>query len=325
MGIDFKSPTTPGPKRDRATIKLLAYYVKQIAEAEGVDEKKRLEYVPEYVLGTLRNKWALAAWEDNEVEAHQRFEHERDVAAYEKEKAEVCAELGVDEEAFRFLTQLVFSAVGGRQVLPVWPQVLLDGQPPSQHKVTSMHIILLTQWDDGRLLAKSNLVHSELATVAGGIADGEGLSNAVAAAHILKTMKGWIEDVTERGTDAWHREGDDHGGEAPYDMLMGMLRYIITANQYARDGKQVDLAKFAAETGMRLDTLQQLRVVPPLDRRFVDNMDSWMRLVQAMLKPPMTPEVKKVLEQRRAQRAALQQPQAPVAKPDKPLYGGWDG
>ncbi len=316
MGIDFTEPTTPGTKRDQATVKLLAYYVKRIAEEEGTSEKKRLEYVPEYILGSLRNKWAVAMDDDPAMRNH--FE----MTEYEKEREEVCTKLSVDEEAFRFLTQLVFSAVGGRQVLPVWPQVLLYDQPPSKHPVKSIHIVLLTEWEDGRLLPMSNLVHAELATIAGGLCDGQGMSNAVTAAHILKTMKTWVEDVTEKGTDTWYGLASDHGGDNPFNVLMGMMLYIITANKAVRDGKQLDLVKFAATSGMRLETLQQLRVVPPLDPKVVDNMENWMRLCQAMVRPPMPPEVRKILEQRRNERAAMK---ASKQAPGKLLYGGWDG
>lgn len=306
MAIDITKVIPPSPQRDNEGVRVMRHYFKLFCQEENIPEGQALQVVPEYLFNWLRQRWGGIL---DEVEGYA-------LAAYEQERDEVCDKLKVHPDHFLFVTKLAYSYAGPSQVTPIWPSVVLVDRPPPKVPLRSLHACFLLEWEDGSFMPYSCFVPAELASTAGVPAE-NGLTDAVVANQLWAFVRSWVADIVTQGIDVLRdTKSSRYGGEYPFNVLMGLMRYIVEANKAIRDGTTVNIAKFAEEHGLTAETMKRLGgTVPQLDPKILDYMDGYLRLCQAMIRPPMPKEYRDEIARRRAARAI---------KP-KTISGGWDG
>lgn len=109
--------------------------------------------------------------------------------------------------------------------------------------------------------------------------DGPGFADSTVAMILTSRFKEFIEPLVDMGLDGLHDRGESYGGDYPFEVLMGAM----------------------------------LQVIPQLKPELHAHLKGYMRLCQAMLRPPIPPEVRAAMEAKKRQ----------AANPGKAL-GGWD-
>lgn len=159
------------------------------------------------------------------------------------------------------------------QILSVWPRVLLHGRPVPKNPVRHIHLLPIVEWEDGKIMPLSIFTPREFAPNAT-------LTDGMVAALFQQQVQAIVGQIAEMTLDGIHEHSaDSYGGDAHFDVLMGAM----------------------------------LQVIPQLKQEHQVYVHKWMRLVQAIIRPPMPEHVKahvKAVRERMNQR-------------DQQVRGGW--
>jgi len=193
------------------------------------------------------------------------------------DRDQVKQQIGVSDLALDFLTEILRSTGGPLMLAPVWPLITMAHRGDPRHRVKLLSFSMLITWDDGVAFPVTVSLPAEM--MEGGVINDAFLGSQVAKAHGV-FMRQLVEDTLDGMHDKY---GTPMGGDYPFEVLMGSF----------------------------------LKIIPQLKPELHDHLKAYMRLIQSLLRPALTPQAKQRLEYLRAKRRAADQP-----PPDTP--GGWD-
>ncbi|MCH7876119.1 MAG: hypothetical protein IH965_12570 [Gemmatimonadetes bacterium] len=206
--------------------------------------------------------------------------------------AELCGEVDVPTKIFDLLIALTRDPLGANQLVGVWPQVTLAVRGIPVHELASIHNVVLLKWKDGAVTPLSSFVPAELASQNGVLTDGSVCTLIQVGANNLSRM------VLESSLDTLHDHRSQQADDEAYEILMGLIVLVLQGHRIVDPGGGVD------------------RHMAP---QYVNRCQNVMRLLQAMFRPPIAPQVKQQI-------AAIQSQQQrdKDAAGNSEVYGGWD-
>ena len=227
-------------RRDEDAVKILAHLFKDMCagDPELEQEANRRALSPAY----------FAQWLQQNIDL--------------KNGVEICGELDAIPEAWDFVQQVGHSG-NMVPVMNVWPRIVLGDAPDPKHRLRSMHLAVVLEWEDGYILPLSTYTPKEFAPNAV-------LTDGIAAALLGQQIGTAVNSIVERGLDGLHEHmSDSYGGDEPFNILMGTI----------------------------------LKVIPQIDKKWQPYLHKWMRLMQGLIRPPIPPHLQKHIEQVRAKLA----------------------
>ncbi len=204
----------------------------------------------------------------------------------------------VGEVVWHALLDMAHDPMGANQLQTVWLAVTLADRPKPAVRVESIHVISLIKWQDGKAMPLSSLVPRELVNNAHLIDD------AVACTSIQMQSASLVEVLRQMGLDHAHDFRADMADEEAFEVLMGLLLKILQG-----------------ATIIDPSSGQQLK----LGHHMVERCQRVQRLLQAMFRPPIPPEVRAEIEKQRAlENDGGAESKTPPSLLVLPGDGGWD-
>jgi hypothetical protein len=279
-------------ERDSQVTKILIHFFQKMVAEEETSATKALQYTPEYFLAWLNERWPMV------------------------DQTALREDLQVSDESITFVDAIVHAANGALTIQPVWPRIVLHDRPWPKHQVKSLHTVMLIEWEDGTLYPASRYLPMMLAS-GPGLQGHAGCNDALLACQLFST-RDWIQDIIHTSLDVIHdTRAANYGGDHPFDVMMGLMLWIVAANKASRDKTTVDPVAFAKKHNFSPATLGNLaKVVPQIDPKLLDYLEGYVRLCQAMIRPPLPLAARQEIERRRNEIAG---------NPSKSVRGGWDG
>jgi hypothetical protein len=191
------------------------------------------------------------------------------------DKFTVCHDLSIDADIWDFVVhELLPNAAGVEMIAGIWPHITMSDRPPSQHRLRSLHLISLYTWDDGVIFPMSINITQEM------VQQTQPFNDAIIGTVLTTRCREFIEVLIRYGLDGMHDMGRHYGGDQPFEIMMGCL----------------------------------LKIIPQLKPEWQASVRDYMRLCQALIRPPIPPELVAMLK------AKQQQGDQPG-----PIVGGWGG
>lgn len=176
---------------------------------------------------------------------------------------EICGELECIAEAWEFVNH-VASSGNMMPLVMVWPRIVLGHNASPKHALKSINLVMLLEWEDGKILPISSYTPREFVPKAQ-------FTDGIAASLMVQQAQNNIAPIMEHGLDGIHDGmSDGYGGEEGFNTFMGML----------------------------------LKAVQGIDPKVRPLMEKWMRLTQGMVRPPIPPHLREQINKVRAQMAA---------------------
>ena len=212
---------------------------------------------------------------------------------YSEAVQDLCAGANAEEKTWNVLVHMAEQPLGANLLQTVWPQVVLAHRAQPKTRVDSMHLIALIKWMDGRAAPLSCYVPRELCDPSAVFDDGKMATVLQMQANSL------VESVRTIGLDHLHDFRSQMADEGAFDALMGLILMVLNGAPVVNDkGETVKLGPHT-----------------------VERCTNVFRLLQAMFRPPLPPEIRAQIEARRA--AEVSGGFQPIDPPE--IKGGWDG
>lgn len=116
---------------------------------------------------------------------------------------EVAAQLGVAQEAARYVMSMAFDPTGPNRLIPMWPYITL-AMRPMRHELKSMQLFLVLTWVDGTVCPLSIYLHKDI------LEDGV-LNDASVCSTVTSHSHNLTSEVLDKGLDAIHDDRQING------------------------------------------------------------------------------------------------------------------
>lgn len=195
--------------------------------------------------------------------------------------AGVLEKTGLSQEVWDKAWEVLESQEGPAYLMRWWYFICLGNRPAPKHELSSVHCILLLTWKDGTITPISNLVLRDMLINDKDFTDG----------HVATLLNNHVHDtfigsVVERGLDGLHDDGKDYRGTTPAD-------------------------PYGVFCGIVIKALNEGMASGPIDPQYQKPVLDYLRLAQALIRPPTPPHIQAAIR-------TTQQNGAALAK------GGWD-
>lgn len=211
--------------------------------------------------------------------------------------ADICLKADVTEPTWEQFLAYVDDPVGANRLAAIWPQVTLAWRGKPANEVSSLHVLGLLKWADGRSLPLSCFVPSEIANSRGVLDDGAVCTLLQINAHNLSDI------VVEQSLDTLYTQASNNTTESDFHVMMGLMLQVLRGDLL--------LVSKNSQKPVQIDSVR------------LPGCLAIVRLLQFMYAPPIPKFVQGYIDQFHAERTAAAEQ---AAAPDQPKQtGGWAG
>lgn len=223
---------------------------------------------------------------------------EKNVITVAESVQDYCARAEAGEVVWHALADLAHDSMGANQLQTIWHAVTLGNRPDPKDRLDSIHVIALLKWTDGRAMPLSSYVPRELVNSSHKFNDG------IACTTIQMQAASLVEALRQIGLNDAHDFRSQIADEEAFEVVMGILLKIL-----------MGAAIIDPQTGQHVK----------LGKELMDRCQNVQRLLQAMYRPPLPPEIRQQIEAKRAEERAQEERQKPSASPlILPGQSGWE-
>lgn len=223
---------------------------------------------------------------------------EKNVITAAEAMQDYCTRAEAGEVVWQALVDLAHDPMGANQLQTVWYTVTLGGRPDPKDRLDSIHVIALLKWADGRAMPLSSFVPREL------VNDARKFNDGIACTTIQMQAASLVEALRQIGLNDAHDFRSQVADEEAFEIVMGLLLKILMG-----------------ATIIDPQTEQHVK----LGKELLERCQNVQRLLQAMYRPPLPPEIQARIEAKRAEERAQEARQRPPSSPlILPGQSGWE-